>query len=239
MTAIWKREMRNYFLTPIGYVFMGIFLLLGGLFFMSGNLYLGSGDPAYVFQSLSYLFMLIVPLLTMRLLSEERRRRTDQLLLTSPLPVRAIVLGKFFAAAAVFVCALGLTGSYIAIIGAYGKLYPGLILTNYLGFLLLGLCHIAVGLMVSATTQSQLSAAVLTFGANALLQFLESVGPALHIPGAPWLPEALAWLSLYRRYERFTAGVLSPADALYMLSFMGILLFLTVRIVDKRRWSEG
>ena len=239
MMAIWKRELRNYFQTPIGYVFMSIFLLLGGLFFMSGNLYLGSSDPVYVFSSLSYVFMMIVPLLTMRLLSEERRQKTDQLLLTSPLPIRAIVLGKFFAACTVFACALVLTLSYIAIIAAYGTLYWGVLLSNYLGFALLGACYIGVGVLVSATTQSQLTAAVITFGANASLQFLEAVGPTLNIPGLMWLPDALIWLSLYRRYERFTTGIIAPADVLHFASFIGILLFLTVRIIDKRRWSEG
>lgn len=239
MRAVWKRELRNYFLTPIGYVFMGIFLLVSGLFFMLNNLWSASSDLAAMFQMLNYVFMLIVPLLTMRLLSEERKNKTDQLLLTSPISIWSIVTGKFLAASSVLVLSLVFTGVYIAIIALFGTAYWGLILANYIGFLMLGASYIAIGVLVSALTESQLSAAVLTFGANLMLQFLESVAPQVSIPGVPWLSSAMSWLSLYSRYYSFTAGVISLADIIYYVSFIGVLLFLTVRIIDKRRWSEG
>ncbi len=239
MSAVWKRELKNYFLTPIGYVFMGIFLLVSGLFFMLNNLWSASSDLAAMFSMLNYVFMLIVPLLTMRLLSEERKNKTDQLLLTSPISIWSIVIGKFLAACTVLVFSLLFTGVYIAIIALFGTAYWGLILSNYIGFLMLGASYIAIGVLVSALTESQLSAAVLTFGANLFLQFLESVAPSLSIPGVPWLSSAVSWLSLYARYYSFTAGLISLADIIYYVSFIGVLLFLTVRVIDKRRWSEG
>lgn len=238
MLAIWKREIQNYFLTPIGYVFVGIFLLLGGVFFMMYNLYSQSSDLASMFGYLSYIFMLIVPLLTMRLLSEERRTRTDQLLLTSPLSIWSIVSGKFLAACSVLVLSLASTFFYIVVIVSYSTPYVGLIISNYLGFLLLSCCYIAIGVLMSALSENQLSAAVLTLGVNLLLQLLESVGPSLSVPYLSFLPTVFSWISLQARYYAFSIGIISIADIIYYASFCGIMLFLTVRVIDKRRWSE-
>ncbi len=239
MIAVFKRELRNYFLTPIGYVFMGVFLLVGGIFFTINNMMSGVSDLEGMFSMLNILFMVIVPLLTMRLLSEERRTKTDQLLLTAPVTIWAVVLGKFLAASMVLVISLLGTLSYVAVIAIYSVPYWGLILSNYIGFLLMGAGYIAVGVLMSALTESQLTAAVLTFGVNLLLWLLESIGPSLNVPFLPWLPQALGGLSLYRRYYSLTSGIISIADILYFVSFVGILLFLTVRVIDKRRWSEA
>ena len=239
MTAIWKREMANYYYTPIGYIFMGVFWLIGGVFFMIYNLFGASGNLAGMFGNLSYLFMLVMPLLTMRLLSEERRTRTDQLLLTSPISVTAVVVGKFLAACSVFFFSLAGTGVYVVVIAMYSRAAAGMIIANYLGFFLMGCCYIAIGVLMSALTESQLSAAVLTFGANLLLQFLESIGPSLNVPHMKWLSRVFSWLSFYGRSNEFYAGLISTANVLYCLSFCGILLFVTIQVIDRRRWSEG
>lgn len=239
MAAIWKREIKNYFLTPIGYVFVGIFLLVGGIFFMLYNIMSASSDLTGMFGNLITLFMFLMPLLTMRLLSEERHSKTDQLLLTSPVSIWSIVMGKFLAACTVLLISIVLTFFYIAVIVSYSTPYVGLILSNYLGFFLMGCCYIAIGVLMSSLTESQVSAAVLTLGANLLLQLLEMIGPSLSIPYMGWLTTAISWLSLYTRYESFTVGMISVANVIYFASFCGILLFLTVRVIDKRRWSEG
>jgi len=247
MLAVWKREVQNYFLTPIGYVFMGIFLLVGGFFFFMGNIMNGSSDVTMLFGNLSYMFMILVPILTMRLLSEDRRNKTDQLLLTSPATIHGIVLGKFLAACTVLFAAMVISLFYIVVIMTYLEVSPftpaasftGGIITNYVGFFLLGCSYIAIGVLMSALTESQVSAAVLTFGVNLFLQIFESVGPQLNIPYLTFLPTVFSWMSLYTRYASFTAGVLSIGDVLYFASFCGIILFLAVRVIDKRRWSEG
>ena len=238
MNAVLKREVQNYFLTPIGYVFMGIFLLVSGVFFFIYNLLRMSSDLAGVFSNLNYIFMLIVPLLTMRLLSEDRRAKTDQLLLTSPLSIGAIVTGKYLAACAVLLATLVMTMGYVVIIVLFATPYPGLIFSNYLGLFCIGSSYIAIGVLMSALSENQLSAAVLTFGVNLLLQFVEAIGPQLSIPLVPWLPKALALLSLHSRYGAFSTGMISIADVLYFASFSGICLFLTVRVIDRRRWSK-
>ena len=201
MLAIWKRELQNYYLTPIGYVFMGIFLLVGGIMFSLSNIYSASATLAGMLNNLNYIFMLIVPILTMKLLSEEKRSKTDQLLLTSPRSIWDIVLGKFLAACSVILISTAITMFYVIILAVYSNAtYPALIATNYLGFLLLGFSYVAIGVLMSALTESQVSAAVLTIGVNLLLQILESVGSSVSIPGFPLLNTVISWFSLYSRY---------------------------------------
>lgn len=239
MLAVYKRELQGYFYTPLGYVFMGVFLLLAGIFFLSANLLSMNANLGLMFDSMSYLFMLIMPLLTMRLLSEEKRSRTDQLLLTSPLPVGAIVAGKYLAALSVLATTMLSTFPLVIILFAYGAPHAPLIASGYLGFFLLGASYVAVGLLMSAITESQLTAAVATFGANLLIQFLESVGPSLDVPLMPWLPSAIGWLSLYDRYYAFTEGLVSIGDPVYLISFSLVLVFLTERVIDRRRWRSA
>ena len=241
MLAIWKREVQNYFLTPIGYVFMGVFLLCGGVFFFLSNIASSSSSLETLFGNMIDLFMLVMPILTMRLLSEEKRTKSDQLLLTSPLSITQIVVGKFLAAATVLFATMVVMLIYVVIICCYSTPYPGMIVSNYLGFFLVGCCYVSIGVLMSALTENQVSAAVLTFGANLLLQILESLSSSLTIPtlGFINLNTVLSWMSLYKRYYDFTAGILSFANVLYYVSFCFVILFLAVRVIDKRRWSEG
>ena len=233
--------MQNYFLTPIGYVFMGVFLLCGGVFFFLSNIASSSSSLETLFGNMIYLFMLVMPILTMRLLSEEKRTKSDQLLLTSPLSITQIVVGKFLAAATVLFATMVVMLIYVVIICCYSTPYPGMIVSNYLGFFLVGCCYVSIGVLMSALTENQVSAAVLTFGANLLLQILESLSSSLTIPtlGFINLNTVLSWMSLYKRYYDFTAGILSFANVLYYVSFCFVILFLAVRVIDKRRWSEG
>ncbi len=246
MLAIWKREVQNYFLTPIGYVFMGIFLLVGGIFFFLYNILSASSDLSTMFGNLSYLFMLAVPILTMKLLSEEKRNKSDQLLLTSPRSIWDIVLGKFMAACTVLLATMVITLLYVIVIAVYsndiltGGVHFGLIVSNYVGFFLLGCGYIAIGTLMSALTENQVSAAVLTLGVNMLLQIIESILPQITLPdGLSFLTTGFSWLSMYTRYYEFAAGIISIANVFYYISLCGVILFLAVRVIDKRRWSEG
>ncbi|MGI6173584.1 MAG: ABC transporter permease [Christensenellales bacterium] len=239
MLAVWKRELKQYFLTPMGSVLVGTFLLLGGAFFYVYNILSGSSDLSSMFGSMNYIFMLIAPFYTMRLLSEERRTKTDQLLLTSPVTITSIVLGKFLAACSVLLISLVPTLVYVAVIVSYATPYPGMIISNYIGFILIGCSYLSIGVLMSSLTENQLSAAALTFAANLILMLLEMIGPNISLPYMSWLTTAISWLSLYKRYNSFMAGYISVAGILYYMSFCGIMLFLTIRVIDKRRWSEG
>jgi len=239
MLAIWKREFQNYFLTPIGYVFMAVFLLAGGLFFLLYNVIAATNSLSTMFGNLSYLFMMIVPVLTMKLLAEEKRSKTDQLLLTSPLSLWSIVLGKMLAACAVFLLSLLITGSYVVIVDIFGAPAYSEVISGYLGFFLLGCGLIAVGTFISALTESQVTSAILSFGAMLFLSFAGSLSILVKVEAFPYFSNLVSMIDIFSRFNNFTYGIISLADVVYMLSFTGVFAFLTVRVIEKRRWSEG
>lgn len=236
MLVIWKRELRGYLQTPIGYVFIGFFLLVGGVMFTFTNLAAGSGSIANMLAQFTTILLFLVPVLTMRLFSEERKNKSEQLLLTSPVSLVSIVVGKFLAAVTIFFLTLAVTWVYVLIIGFYGKIYWGETVTAYLGFFLMGCAYIAAGVFVSAMTENQVSAAVATYGLNFFLWVMDA---AIYLIPVRIIADILSWLSIFKRYEVFTQAQLGFSGILYFLSFTAVFLFLAVRVIDSRRWSEG
>ena len=236
MRAVWKRELQGYFYTPIGYVFIGVFLAVASALFSLGILKQRSGDlPAFIGQ-MSYIWMLLSPVLTMRLLAEEKQKQTDQLLLTSPASLPAIVLGKYLAAITVLLLTAALTGCYAAVVGIYGQVFPAELVVNYLGFILQGCAFVALDLFLSGCAANPVTAAVLAFGANFLLWILDLAENAIPME---WLASALRFISLYRRNEPFLMGQLSLAGVLYDLSFIAAFLALAIWRLDRRRNGSG
>ena len=236
MAAIWRRELQAYFKTSIGYVFMGFFLLISGLLFFLINLGSGSTNITNFLNNYPMVLMLLVPVLTMRLFSEERKNKSEQMLLTSPLSLTSIVVGKFLAALTVYCATLAVTLLYQIIIGIYGRIYWGEVITGYLGCFMMGGCYIAIGVLISSMTENQVVSALATLGIGFLIWVIDMV---LTVIPVRWVVEVLSWLSLISRFEVFLMSQLSVAGILYYLSFAAVFLFLTVRVVDARRWSEG
>lgn len=240
MLAVFKRELQSYFYSAIGYVFMGCFLVIAGIFFAFGNVLSASSSVGTLFSNITFIFILIVPILTMKLMSDERKSKTDQLLITSPLSLWSIVVGKFLAACAVFALSLVCTGVYVVILSAYGNVSAMEVFVNYLGFFLMGACLIAIGLLVSSLTENQVAAAISTFGVILFLYLLDSIIASMSsVTMLGWLCTALEWVSLFARFTDFSSGILSLTGVIYMISFAGIFLMLTVHTIEKRRWSEG
>ena len=232
MKAIWKREMQGYFFTPVGYVFPGVFLTVASVLFYMEILNQHSGDlPSFV-SEMSYLWMLLSPVLTMRLLAEERQKKTDQLLLTSPVSLPGIVIGKYLAAVTMLLIVSALTLLYVLIVAIYGTVYPGELAVNYLGFILQGCAFVALDLFLSSCAATPVTAAVLAFGANFLLWILDLLETAVR---AEWISAALKFMSLYSRNEPFMMGQLSFAGIFFDLSFIVIFLALAVFRMDRRR----
>lgn len=179
MLAVLQKEFRTYFLSPLGYIFMGFFLLISGFFFALNNLFPASSNLGSLLGSLTGMFMFVVPILTMRLLSEESRQKTDQLLLTSPLKVTEIVVGKYLAAVTVFLITILITGIYPVILRIHGFISIPEVLGGYIGFFLLGSSFIAVGLFVSALTDNQVSAAVITFSSLLFIWIMDALQQVL------------------------------------------------------------
>ena len=245
MKTIFKREFLGYYRTPVGYVFMGVFLALAGLIFYLSNLKSLSGDFLSFLSQMTLLNMLLCPLLTMRLICEERQKRTDQLLLTAPISLASAVLGKYFAAAAVLLLTILCSNLYTLIIAFYGTVYAGEWFVGYLGFTLQSLSFLALDLLVSCFAKNQITGAVAGFGGNWGVGgfwrkfFLVGdwlLGKKLSVS---WLRDALSFISLYDRYEPFLLGQLSYASILFFVSFIVVCLAGAVRVLDARRFGEG
>lgn len=236
MRAIYRREMQSYFYTPAAYVFMGVFLMLGSLFFGIGNLATRSGNLLALLSQLSYLWMLLSPVLTMRLLAGERRGHTDPLLFSSPCSLSALVAGKYLAACSVLLCTVAATLIYPLIVAIYGTLYVAETLVGYLGLILQGCAFIALDLFVSCFAHSQMTAVIAGVGVNLLVWLSDVLAAAVSVQ---FFSDSLKFISLYQRFAPFAQGQLRFANVLYNLLFIFILLFLSVRVLDARRWSEA
>ncbi|MCJ7854912.1 ABC transporter permease [Lachnospiraceae bacterium NSJ-143] len=175
MKAIFKREIKMYFNSMIGYVFIAFFVLITAVYFSLQNILSLSPDFQYVFSSVIMMFLILAPMLTMRLLSEEKKQKTDQMLLTSPVSIPAIVLGKYLAAVAVFLISLVITAVFPVILSFFGTVAAAQIIGSYIGFFLLGSTFIAVGLWISSITDNQIVSAVATFVAVFLLLMVETI----------------------------------------------------------------
>lgn len=232
MRAIFKREMRAYFTTPVGYVFIGVFLILSGIQFILYNLLRGYPSLDSVLYSLTSIFMFLIPVLTMRLLSEEKNTKTDRLLLTSPVKVSDIVLGKFFSAAAVYLITLLLTLLYLFVIAKHTHpAYPQ-IFCNYLGFALLGLTYISIGLFISSFTENQIISAVITFAVLLALYCFDAFKSAV---ANPFMSALFGALAIPSRFEEFNLGVLGVAPVVYYISITAFFLFLSMASIERRR----
>ena len=233
MRTIWKKELKSYFLTPVGYVFIGVFLTVSSVLFYMEILSRRSGDLPTFIASMCYLWMLLSPVLTMRLLAEEKPKRTDQLLLTSPVSLPGIVIGKYLAAVSVLGITAGLSLLYAGIVALYGQVFPLELCANMMGFVLQGCCFAALDLFCSGMTETAMSAAVTAFGANFLLWILDLAADAMSSATAA---NAVSFLSVYNRNEPFMMGQVSFAGILFDLSFIAAFLMLTVYRLDSRRY---
>ena len=236
MKAVWKREMQGYFYTAAGYVFLGVFLTVSSVLFYLEILNQRSGDLPTFIGEMSYLWMLLSPVLTMRLLAEEKQKKTDRLLLSSPVSLTRITAGKYLAAVTMLAMAALLTLLYALVVALYGRVYPAELAVNYLGFLLQGCAFAALDLFMSGCAATPATAAVLAFGANFLLWILDLLENAVQVG---WISEVLRFCSLYARNESFLMGQLSFAGILFDVSFTVLFLALTVYRLNRDRTGQG
>ncbi len=233
MKAIFKRELMAYFTSPIGYVFIGVFAFISGIYFNQYIIVEGNGDVSVPMYSSLLILVLLVPVLTMRLIAEERGSRTDQLLLSAPVSIWGIILGKLFAAMCVFLLAMVTSFPYVVIVAIHGVPVWGDIIASYLGFFLLGLSFVSIGLFFSSVTESQIIALVVTLGVL-LAVFLMGILPTT---GVSLLDKAIELLAVTERFKSFVDGVFKPENLVYYLSLSAMFVFFTVRSVEKRRWN--
>ncbi len=234
MGAIYRREMGAFFSSGLAYVFLAVYFIFSGYFFYSGSLLMATTDTSSMFSALFLVVLFLIPILTMRLLSEEKKNRTDQGLLTAPVGLWSIVLGKYFAALTLFVIAESVVFIYAAILSYYGTVAWATLLGNYFAMLLLGAAFIAVGLFISSLTENQMASAVASFLALMLLYMIDSIGSNISVE---FISKIFVSLSFYSRYLEFTMGIFNLSSVIFYLSAAFLFNFFTVRILEKRRWS--
>ena len=235
MSAIYKREMRSYFTGVIGYVFLVLFLALGGAIFCITTLFRMSSDISSFFTYMLIFSAVVLPLLTMKSFSEERKTKTEQLLLTAPVSIPAMVLGKFLAAFTMYGGALFVNSLYFLILYRYAEMKTANLVGNVLALLLVGMTFIAIGVFVSALTENQLSAAI---GTMAIILVFLAIGVLNSLlPANFWLRYVLNCFSLFTRFQTFTNGYFDLSSLLYYLSVSAVFVYLTIRVYDRRRYN--
>ena len=246
--AIADRELRAYFSSPIAYIIIGFFLLPFGVFFylylaafvrqglqqaqFGGAMNINQNVIRYVLQNASVIILFIMPMITMRTYSEEKRSGTIELLLTSPLTDVEIILGKFFGALGLYIAMLSVTLPYMGILFYYGNPEWRPLVAAYLGLLLMGGAFVSLGLLISSTTNNQIVAGIVSFVVFLLLWivgwFADSAGPTIG--------PITSWLSITEHFDDFSKGIIDTKHVLYYLSLITFGLFLTAKSVDTERW---
>ena len=256
--AIAKKELNIYFATPIAYVMFTLFVVIGSYFFLrllgayeqASMMYMRFNQPEVMnrlnfqdaifrnlFGNLGVILIFIVPFLTMRLIAEEKRQKTIELLYTTPITPSQIVWGKYLASLAILVCALGLTLTYPILVQFVARDANGVewrsVLLGYLGLFLMGGAFMAIGLFISSLTESQVVAALITFVVLLMTWIIGwSAGEA-----EGWVRDFVSYLASVSHLDSFSKGTIDLKDIVYFLSLIALGLFATNRAVEAHRWS--
>ena len=233
MHAIYKREMKSYFTSPIGYIVCSVMLLLLGLYFsyMYRNNYT---NISFVFMSISTIALLVCPIITMRLLSDDKRQKVDQLLLTAPVKLWKIIYGKFFAALTLFMLPFAMTFIYVFILMLSTSVNWLAFLADLLGIALLGSSILAIGLFISALTESQIIAGIFGIVVSFFIMQIDYFSQSVD---ATWFTNATTYISFVTRYNAFTSGKIDFSNIVFFASVTVLFLYLATAVLDKKRWA--
>lgn len=223
MWAIFKKEVRTYFLSPIGYVFIGLFLAMCSVFFYLDVVEYGSLQFEYMFYSVATVLTFIIPILTMRMFAEERKVGTEQLLYTSPRSLTSIVMGKFLAAVFVVLITEICTLVYLAILYYFGTPHIQTVLVTMLGFLMLSMAYISFGMFASSITENQIIAGVVTIGFFIITWFL------------PDFSTIFEPLSLITMFDKFPSGLIAMEEIVTYITFTVFFVLLTIIVLQRKK----
>lgn len=232
VAALYGKEMNTYFASPLAYIFSMIFLLVTGYFFWFLLIDSRKASMRETFSVLASMLLFVTPILTMRLLAEERKSGTLELLFTSPLSSAQIIFGKFLAALSAYALIFLFTLVYPVILFALGQPELGPIFSGYMGLLGMAACYTAVGLFTSSLTENQIIAGISSF--SILLGFL-AVDWLKNYLQTEWLGSFFSYLGFFKHYEAFGKGIVSVPDFIYFLTFVGFFLFLSIRSLESQR----
>ena len=234
MKAIIKRELSAYFRSPVGYVFCAVYLFFSALYFRAVLIDMKSAQFPQIYSGMLNINLLILPVLTMRLFSEERKQKTDQVLITSPVSIPALVMGKFLSALSIYAGCTLFTLVYAVVFSLFTSPGWALITGNIVGAILFGAAFIALGMFISSLTESQVVAAIGTFFLSTIFILLD-VLPVL-ITNQTVL-DIIDWVSFVGRYTPFTEGLLDFSSIVFFLSVTALFIFFTAQTIERRRWK--
>ena len=239
MLAIYKREMRGFFTTSIGYIFLACAIAISAAIFSIATIFSLTADTSVYFAGLILVLMIFLPILTMRSFSEEKKTKTEQLLLTSPVSTTQMVLGKFLSAFTMLGIFLALSLVFLIPLGIFvgeGASGPNasLVIGNVIALLLVGMCFIAIGILVSSLTENQFAAIVITIVILAAMFATNLFSGRI---GSYAIRVILDWLSIFARYQVFTYGFFDIGALFYYISVAGVFIFLTVRVFEARKYK--
>ncbi len=234
MVAILKRELSSYFNSAVAYVVMAVYFLFSGLFFSMICIENDTSSLSYVFGNMFIIILFIIPIITMKSFSEEKRQRTDQALLTSPTSLFEIVMGKFLGALILFSIFSLIFVVYALVISFFTSPDWAVVLCTVLGLLLLGSALIAIDIFISVLTESMIISAVAGMGVGLLIYMLSNLSSNITVD---WIATIVKKIDFLTYYTNFTYGMLNLTDIIFFLSVTGLFLFFTARVLEKRRWS--
>ncbi len=233
MLAIYKRELKAYMTSVIGYAFIALFLAVSGALFVYTTMYSMTANSSSYFTMMMLFFVVLLPLLTMKSFSEEKKLRTEQLLMTAPISIFGMVMAKYLAALTVFSASMVAAVLPFGILYRYAAVKTAVLLGNLVAILLVGGAILAIGIFVSALTENQLTAAVGTVGLVLVFFVISLLNTVIPVYFIRFI---LSGVSIFARYQNFTQGVFDFAALFYYLSVAAVFLFLTMRIFDRRRY---
>lgn len=234
MIAILKRELHSYFHSSTAYIVMAVFYFFAGIFFSASCLLSNSSNMRYVFSDMFMIILLVVPIITMKSFSEEKKQKTDQALLTSPLSLFEIVIGKFLGALTLYTCCVAIFLFDVLVISFFTTPDWAVILCTILGLYLFGAALIAIDIFISSLTESQVVAAIVSIAAGLLIYMLDSIAELVNMQFFTTFINAISFNS---NYLGFTLGMISLSSVVFFLSVMAVFIFLTIRVLEKKRWA--
>ncbi|MFZ5989383.1 MAG: ABC transporter permease subunit [Bacillota bacterium] len=242
MLSVYKRELRTYFYSPLAYVLSGIYMFVFSIFFLN-DIMSPQGSTQFLFGArlyfMSFWLVMLIPILTMRIFAEERKSGTEVLLMTSPVNVGGIVIGKYLAALTVFLTMTALTVIYPIVVSFTGNINVITAVSSYIGYILIGASFVAFGLFTSSITENQIIAAVLGTVGLFFILLIDSIKFLFKEILNGLLFQFIERLSLYERFKQFVQGIFNLKDFIFFLSVTGVLIALAMIVIEKRRWSQG
>lgn len=234
MRAVLKRELRAYFQSPLGYVFLAVMYFFTAYYFFTHNLYGNTTNLSGMFDQLFSVVLFLVPILTMRLMSEDKRAKTDQLLLTAPVSRLGIVLGKYLSAFCVYLIAVSATLVMALVLSVYASPDWPVVFGNVVGLILLGAALISICMFLSSLTESQVIAAVSGFAVSLLLILMDAL---VSVVSGRFFQTLFSYMSFNQRYVGFTIGIIDFSNVVFFVSIAAFFILLTTAMLEKRRWN--